>query len=147
MKIVIANDHAAIRLKHDIVEYLKDKAIVTDLGAQAREGLDYPDYARRVTDGITSGQYDMGILVCGTGAGMCMSANKVNGIRAVVCSDSFTARMARAHNDANIICMGERVVGDELAKVILDEFLNTPFEGGRHAGRVAKIMAFETAND
>lgn len=144
MKIIVGNDHAAVNLKHEIIEHLKSKNIaVTDAGAQAAGELDYPDYAFNVCKKVTSGEYDFGILLCGTGIGMCMSANKINGIRAVVCSDTFSSKLSRSHNNANVLCMGERVVGTGLAKMIVDAFLEEDFEGGRHALRVNKITELE----
>ena len=149
MKIAIGNDHAGILLKREIVGYLAGKEedmSVTDYGAQDKPGLDYPDYAWEICNKVLNSGYVRGILLCGTGAGMCMAANKVCGIRAVVCSDPYTAQLARAHNDANVLCIGARVVGGELAKLIVDAFIEAPFEGGRHALRVAKIMNIETKN-
>ena len=145
MKVIIGNDHAAIGLKQDIMIHLEamDDYCVADIGAQDKSGSDYPDYAREVCKMVLNDGYDKGILLCGTGAGMCMAANKVKGIRAVVCSDPYTAQLARAHNDANILCLGARVVGSELAKSIVDTFLVEPFAGGRHTARVAKIMDIE----
>ena len=145
MKIAIGNDHAAIELKTHILEHLKTKPniSVTDLGAQDTNGADYPEYAYIVAKGITNGEYDFGLLLCGTGAGMCIGANKVSGIRAVVCSDTYTAHLSREHNDANVLCMGARVVGSELAKSILDEFLEAEFKGGRHQQRVDMLMDIE----
>jgi len=145
MKIVIGNDHAAIELKSHLLEHLGTKTdiVVTDIGANDRSGADYPEYAYLVAKGVTAGEYDYGLLLCGTGAGMCIAANKVNGIRAVVCSDTYTAHLSREHNDANILCMGARVVGSELAKSILDAFLDAEFKGGRHRQRVEKVMEIE----
>ena len=147
MKIAIGNDHAAIGLKKDILAHLQSKAgiEVTDLGVQENESADYPKQAEIVASKVVSGEYDKGILLCGTGAGICMSANKVRGIRAVVCSEAYTAKLSRQHNDANVLCMGARVVGSELAKSIADAFLETEFEGGRHQLRVDMIMAIEGA--
>ena len=143
-RIAIGNDHAAISLKHDIIEYLENRGAIADLGAQDRQGLDYPDYALSVCKSVIDGESELGILLCGTGAGMCIAANKIRGIRAVVCSDPCTARFARVHNDANILCIGARIVGTELAKTIVDAFLSASFEGGRHEERVAKIMKIES---
>ena len=149
MKIAIANDHGAIDLKKELMVYLLNKDVneetitITDLGVNAPPA-DYPDYAEKVAKTIIEGDHDLGILLCGTGAGMCMSANKIKGIRAVVCSEPYTARLSREHNDANILCMGARVVGSELAKMIVDAWLSAEFEtGGRHKARVDKIMALE----
>ena len=148
MKIAIANDHGAFNLVKAVMAYLDQKgyayeyfgAYEEDLG---RKDIDYPDYAKAVTDAIRAGSCDKGILLCGTGVGMSMSANKAKGIRACVCSDTFSAHATRAHNDANVLCMGERVVGIGLALDIVEAFLTTEFEGGRHARRVAKIAALE----
>jgi len=145
MKVAIGNDHAAIQLKGDIWEYLegKDDVSVTDCGVRDNQDTDYSDHAWEVSNKVLSGEFDKGILLCGTGVGMCIAANKVRGIRAVVCSDPYTARLARAHNDVNVLCIGARVVGSELAKLIVDAFLDTPFEGGRHSARVRKVMELE----
>ncbi len=105
--------------------------------------MDYPDFAARLARGIRDREYEMGILVCGTGIGMAMAANKVRGVRAALCHDSFTARMSRAHNDANVLCLGARVVGPGQAEEAVRAFLETPFEGGRHADRVEKISRIE----
>ena len=146
-KIVIGNDHAAIELKKAILQYLQDKdgVCVEDCGANDSTKADYPDYAWDVCSKVLSGEFDRALLLCGTGAGMCMAANKVQGIRAVVCSDPYTAKLSREHNDANILCIGARVVGSELAKTIVDAFITAEFEGGRHQLRVDKIMAIEKA--
>jgi ribose 5-phosphate isomerase B len=143
MRIAISNDHAANELKESLVAHLTAKNIaVTDLFPML-EKSDYPAYALAVADAVADGDYDFGILLCGTGAGMCMTANKVRGIRAVVCSEPYTARLSREHNNAQILCMGARVVGTELAKAIADAFLDANFEGGRHQPRVEMIMRTE----
>ena len=145
MNVVIGNDHAAIQLKHEVIEYLKNQGItVKDKGAQEKTSKEYPDYAQEVCNNILSGEYQLAILLCGTGAGMCITANKIRGIRSVVCSEPYTAQLSRAHNNANVLCLGARVVGTELAKLIVKAFLETPFEGGRHADRVAKISDIES---
>ncbi|MDR0272308.1 MAG: ribose 5-phosphate isomerase B [Clostridiales bacterium] len=144
MRIVISNDHAATFLKDEMLTYLKEKNLnVTDLGSKGEKSADYPEYALAAAKGIVAGEYDFGILFCGTGAGMCMAANKVKGIRAVMCSEPYTARLAREHNNAQILCIGARVVGSELAKMIIDTFLSSEFEGGRHATRVNQFMTYE----
>ena len=145
MKIIIGNDHTAVLLKQEILNHLAEnhKISAADCGAQDGQGPDYPSCARELTGKIQSGEYALGILLCGTGAGMCIAANKMPGIRAVVCSEPYTAQMSRRHNNANILCIGTRVVGPELAKLIVDAFLAAKFEGGRHAERVAKIAAME----
>jgi len=145
MRIIIGNDHTAVELKQEVLRHLAEKHGIAgaDHGAQDRHGPEYPDYARDIADRLTSGEFDLGILLCGTGAGMCIAANKKRGIRAVVCSEPYTAQLSREHNDANVLCIGARVVGVELAKLIVDAFLAAEFEGGRHARRVAKITGME----
>lgn len=140
MKVVIGADHAGRRLKAAVIERLAARGVATDdLGTHDDASVDYPDYARRVADEVAAGRADRGILVCGTGQGMAMTANRVPGVRAAAVGDVFSAKATRAHNDANVLCLGERVVGVGLALEVLDAFLDTPFEGGRHARRVAKI--------
>ena len=114
-----------------------------DLGPSTGESVDYPDYAVKVTSAITGGKAALGVLICGTGLGMSLAANKVHGIRAVLCHTEFEARMGRNHNDANVLCLGARVIGGSLAIELLKAFLSSSFEGGRHATRVAKLMALE----
>ena len=144
MKIGIGCDHSAVDMKEEIIAYLKDKGYeMTDYGTYTKESTDYPIYAEKVAKAVTSGAEELGILICGTGMGMCLAANKVKGIRACVCSEPYTARMARLHNNANILCFGARVIGIELAKMITDTFLAAAFEGGRHQRRVDMIMALE----
>ncbi|MCL2388124.1 MAG: ribose 5-phosphate isomerase B [Defluviitaleaceae bacterium] len=145
MRIAIANDHTAKDLKDAVVAHLKEKNItdVKDFSPQREEGIEYPDYALSVSKAIAAGEHDLGLLLCGTGAGMSIAANKVKGIRAVACSEPYTARLTRQHNNTQILCIGARVVGIELAKMIVDEFLSAEFEGGRHQVRVEKIMSFE----
>lgn len=142
--IAIGNDHAAPRLKMQILEFLDEKGIeYKDFGCAEGEKCDYPVKAKEVCDAIISGECDKGILICGTGVGMAISANKIKGIRAAACSDYFSAKYTRAHNDANVLCFGERVVGAGLACELVDVFLNTEFEGGRHQRRVDLIKALE----
>lgn len=145
MRIAITNDHAATELKEVLFAHIQEKfsASVTDLGSKGEKGTDYPEYALTAAKEVKSGTQDLAILLCGTGAGMCIAANKVRGIRAVVCSEPYTARLSREHNDAQILCIGARVVGTELAKEIVDAFLSAKFEGGRHAKRVDMFMTFE----
>ena len=144
MKIAIASDHGGFDLKDIIVEYLKEKGYeVTDYGISENKRVDYPDYAALVADGISKGKEELGILICGTGLGMSIAANKISGIRAACVSDSFSAKMAREHNNANILCFGGRVVGDEVAKTLVDAFLEAEFAEVRHSTRVDKIMSFE----
>ena len=144
MKIVIGSDHGGIHLKEVLKQHLADRGIeVHDAGTYTEESCDYPDIAVKVCREITEGKAGRGVLVCGTGIGMSMAANKVKGIRAALCGDVFSATMSREHNDANVICLGERVLGPGLAVSILDAWLDTEFAGGRHARRVNKIMDIE----
>ena len=141
-KIVIASDHGGVRLKGELVALLRERKDVTleDLGTQGSEAVDYPDYAHRVAKGILDGTFDRGILVCGTGVGMAISANRHKGIRAVNCSDTYTAKLSRDHNDSNVLCIGERVVGPGLAWDIVQAWLDaSASEGERHVRRRAKI--------
>lgn len=136
----IAADHAGFRLKAQLKAHLESRGIeVRDFGVDGTESVDYPDYAHPVAAAVASGEVAFGLLCCGTGVGMSMAANKYPSVRAVVCSDVFSAAMARAHNDANVLCLGERVVGIGLAVQILDRFVDGEFEGGRHQRRVGKI--------
>ena len=139
-KIVIAADHGGADLKNELTAELTTLGYdVEDLGADGTESVDYPDYAKKLAQQVASGAFERGVLCCGTGIGMSITANKVKGIRAAVVSDPFSARMSRAHNDANVLCLGGRVIGNGLAKEILHTWLDTPFEEGRHARRVNKI--------
>jgi len=144
MNIVTGSDHAGFDLKRDLVSYLEEQGhTVVDAGTAIKERCDYPDYAAAVAGAVSSGEADWGLLVCGTGIGMAMSANKVSGIRAAVVSDAFSARATRLHNDANVLCLGERVVGAGLAREILSAWLSAEYEGGRHQARIDKMMALE----
>ena len=141
--IAIGCDHAAIDLKQTIMAHLDEQGIeYINLGTDG-DPCDYPDMAKAVAEKITSGKCEKGILLCGTGIGMSMAANKIKGIRAAVCSDEFSAKYTRLHNDANILCMGARVIGAGLAIELTDIFLSTGVEGGRHQRRVDKITALE----
>jgi ribose 5-phosphate isomerase B len=143
-KVIAGSDHAGLALRGEAVRVAKAAGFeVDDLGPFSGESVDYPDYAQRVADAVAAGRARLGILVCGTGIGMSIAANKVRGIRAAVCTTELEARMARAHNDANVLCVGERVVGLGLGAAIVAAFLREPFEGGRHARRVEKIAALE----
>ena len=143
-KIAIACDHGGYELKLTVVEYLKNKGYeVVDFGCDSTASVDYPDYAVPASKAVAAGECELGILICGTGIGMSLCANKVHGIRAACCSDTFSARMTRMHNNANVLCMGARVVGAGLALDLVDLFLNTEFEGARHIKRVEKVMAIE----
>lgn len=144
VSIAIGSDHAGCCLKKRIKEYFQDKGVdFTDFGVQTHESVDYPDIALVVAESVARGENRYGILVCGTGIGMVMAANKVPGIRAALCHDTFTARAAREHNDANVLTLGERVTGAGLACEIIETWLRASFQGGRHEKRIAKIRAIE----
>lgn len=138
--IAIASDHAGVELKSTLAELLDDIGFaVLDLGTTGTESVDYPDFADRMAEALDRGPATRGVLICGTGVGIAMAANRHRGLRAALCHDAVTARMGRAHNDANVLVLGARIVGAEVAKDCLRVFLDTPFEGGRHARRVAKM--------
>jgi ribose 5-phosphate isomerase B len=144
MKIALATDHAGYDFKEALQVFLKEQGYdVQDLGAYDKEPSDYPDYAERVGKYVAQGSVQFGILVCGAGIGMSIAANKVHGIRAALCHDLYTARMGRAHNNANVLVLPSRIIALTIGKEITQIFLNTPFEGGRHAARVDKIMKLE----
>lgn len=144
MKIGIGNDHAAVDMKNEIAEYLQQKGYeVVNYGTDSNESCNYPDYGRKVGKAVASGEVDLGILICGTGVGISLAANKVKGVRAVVCSEPYSAKLSRQHNNTNILAFGARVVGIEMAKMIVDEWLGAEFMGGRHQTRVDMIMAIE----
>ncbi len=144
MHFVIGSDHAGWHLKQAVIAHLQNQGhSVADLGPAEASRCDYPDYGAAVARAVAGGEAGLGILCCGTGQGMAMSANKVRGIRAAVCADTFSAHATRQHNDANVLCLGERVVGSGLACDIVDAFIGADFEGGRHAARVAKINALD----
>lgn len=143
-KIAVGADHGGYELKNLIVEHLRQSGYaVQDFGTHGPESVDYPDYAYQVARAVAAGEYDLGILICGTGIGMSIAANKIVGVRAAACSDTYSARMSRLHNNANILCLGGRVLGPGLALDIVDVWLSTEFEGGRHARRVEKIRQME----
>lgn len=140
----IGCDHAAYNLKQKLIPYLQEKGWeIIDVGTDSPESCDYPVFANRVCENIQNGVCDLGILICGTGIGMSMAANKHRGIRAAVCSDTFSARATRLHNNANVLCFGERVVGYGLACELLDAFLDTAFEGGKHQKRIDLLTEIE----
>lgn len=142
--LALACDHAGLPLKEELKKHLDALGEpYVDLGTNDRASVDYPEYAHKLCLEISSGRCARGVLVCGTGIGMCMAANKHKGIRAAVVSDTFSARMTRMHNDANVLCLGARVVGAGLAADILDLFLNTAYEGGRHQRRVDLLNALD----
>ena len=144
--IALASDHAGVTHKAVLRSYLEGLGRkMLDLGPENTDSVNYPDYALKLTETLRAGQAGCGLLICGTGIGISIAANKRPGIRAALCHDLFTARASRAHNDANVLCLGARVLSPDAMIAILDVWLNTPFEGGRHAGRVAKIQSLESA--
>lgn len=144
MKIGIGNDHSAVDMKNEIVEFLKEKGYeVVNYGTDSYESCHYPIYGEKTARAVAANEVDLGILICGTGVGISLAANKVKGIRAVVCSEPYSARLSRQHNNTNILAFGARVIGAELAKMIVEEWLNAEFQGGRHQDRVNMIMAIE----
>ena len=144
MKIAAGADHAGYRLKEHLVGMVETLGHqVTNLGTQSEESVDYPDFAAKVASAVADGRADLGLLVCGTGIGVAIAANKVDGIRAATCNDLFTSQMSRAHNDANVLTLGARVVGEGLAEDIVRTFLETEYQAGRHQRRVEKIRALE----
>ena len=144
MRIAIGNDHAAVELKNIIVEHLEQRGCeVVNYGTDSTESFDYPIAGYKVARAVADGQADRGILICGTGVGISLAANKVDGIRACVCSEPYSAELSKRHNNSNVICFGARVVGPEVAKQIVDAWLNAEFEGGRHERRVNQIMEIE----
>lgn len=137
MKIAIGNDHVALELKNEIAAYLREKGYeVEDLGTYSGERCDYPVYGEKVGRAVASGEADLGIAICGTGVGISLAANRVAGVRAVVCSEPYSAKLSREHNNTNVLAFGARVVGSELAKMIVDAWLGARFEGGRHQKRM-----------
>ena len=142
--IAIGSDHGGFELKTHIIKYLTEQGMeLFDFGTYTEDSCDYPDIAEKVAKAVANGEYEKGILICGTGIGISIAANKVDGIRAALCGDVYSAKMTRKHNDANILCMGGRVTGRELAFMICDTFLSEEFEGGRHQNRIEKIHALE----
>ena len=144
MKIAIGNDHVAVEMKNHITKYLEAKGYtVVNYGTDNTDRADYPIYGKRVAEAIVNGECDLGVLICGTGIGISLAANKIKGIRAAVCSEPYSAALTRRHNNANIIAFGARVVGPAMAESIVDAFFDAEFEGGRHANRVDMITAIE----
>ena len=144
MKIAIGNDHGGVELKQHLVEYLTGQGYeVVNFGTDSTASNHYPIYAQKVANAVVSGEFDRGILICGTGLGISISANKIKGVRCAVCSEPVSARLSREHNDANIVAMGARTIGPVMAEGIVDVFLNTEFQGGRHQRRVDKIMMLD----
>jgi ribose 5-phosphate isomerase B len=144
MRIAIGSDHRGYDVKRRILSLLQRLSHeVIDMGTQGSESVDYPDFAFQVAQAVSRGQVDRGILICGTGIGMCIAANKVKGVRAAPCHDSITAEMSRRHNDSNVLCLSADLLGDELIDRMVRIWLETEFEAGRHARRVEKITRFE----
>ena len=144
MKIAMGNDHTAVELKNIIKAFVEEKGYeVLDLGTNSSESCDYPVYGEKVGRAVASGQADPGITICGTGVGISLAAGKVKGIRACVCSEPYTARLSKMHNNSNVLAFGARVVGSEMAKMITEEWLNARYEGGRHQRRVDMLMEIE----
>ncbi|ABC76066.1 ribose 5-phosphate isomerase B [Syntrophus aciditrophicus] len=143
-KIIIGADHAGFQLKETVKSFLEEKGwVVSDIGTDSEEAVDYPDFGEKVAGAVSAGVFSRGILVCGSGVGMAIVANKFDGIRAAVCLDTETARLSRLHNDTNILILAGRRTLPETARQIVDVWLETPFEGGRHRGRLDKIRALE----
>ena len=144
MKIGIGNDHSAVDMKNEVVDFLVEQGYeVINYGTDSYESCNYPVYGEKVANAVAQGEADLGILICGTGVGISLAANKVKGIRAVVCSEPYSAKLSREHNNTNILAFGARVIGIELAKMIITEWLNAEFQGGRHKTRVDMIMDIE----
>ena len=144
--IAIGSDHGGFALKQEIMKHLEERKLeYIDFGTYSSDSCDYPQYGAAVGRAVASGSCERGILICGTGIGISISANKIHGVRAALCGDCFSAEMTRRHNDANIVALGARVVGPGLALKIVDTFLDTPFEGGRHARRIEQMMALEAS--
>lgn len=147
MKIAMGNDHSAVDLKKEMKEFVESKGHeVIDLGTNSTDSCDYPVYGEKVGRAVASGEADLGIVICGTGVGISLAANKVKGIRACVCSEPYTAKLSRMHNNSNVLAFGARVVGSELAKMITEEWLAAEYEGGRHQRRVDMLSEIENAD-
>ena len=144
MKIGIGNDHAAVDMKNEIKAYLEEKGHeVVNFGTDTSESCNYPEYGEKVGVAVAGGDVDLGVLICGTGVGISIAANKVEGVRAVVCSEPYSAKLSREHNNSNILAFGARVIGIEMAKMIVDAWLDAEFMGGKHGKRVDMIMDIE----
>ena len=144
MKLAIGNDHSAVEMKKEIKKYLEDKGIeVIDVGTNSTESFNYPISGYKVGKMVANGEVDGGVLICGTGVGISLAANKVKGVRACVCSEPYTAKLSKMHNNSNVLAFGARVVGSEMAKMITEEWLDAKYEGGRHQRRVDMLMEIE----
>lgn len=147
MKVALASDHGGINIRKEIAKLLEELNIeFVDFGCDCTTSVDYPDYGIPAAEKVANGEFDRAILICGTGIGMCIAANKVKGIRAALVHDTFSAKATREHNDSNVLTMGERVIGPGLAREIAEVWLTTEFQGGRHANRVGKISAYENTH-
>ncbi|MFW6022019.1 MAG: ribose 5-phosphate isomerase B [Halanaerobiaceae bacterium] len=148
MKIAIGSDHAGYDLKKEIIDYLEEAGYkYKDMGTDNSQSVDYPDYGYKVANAVSGGEYDKGILICGTGIGMSIAANKVDGIRAALCHDVFSARLTRKHNNSNVLAMGARVIGNGLALEIAKTWIGEDFDGGRHQRRIDKITDIERGDN
>lgn len=146
-KVYIGNDHAAVAMKNELVEYIKGLGYeVVNVGTDTEERVDYPVYAVKVAKAVAQDKDALGVLICGTGIGMSLAANKIHGIRAAAVSEVYSAKLTRMHNDSNIVCIGARVIGPETAKMIVEAFLTTEYEGGRHQKRIDMISELEKQN-
>jgi ribose 5-phosphate isomerase B len=139
VKVAIGCDHTGVAMKRALLESVLSDHLILDVGTDSEKPVDYPDFAKKVAAAVTSGEAEKGILICGTGIGMAMAAGKVPGIRAASCSEPYSAELSRRHNDANILCLGARVIGTGMAKKVTETWLTCPFDGGRHTPRVEKI--------
>ena len=144
MRLAIGNDHSALAIKAEVVEHLRDRGVeLVDVGTNSEESFDYAISGYRVGRLVADGEVDGGVLICGTGVGISLAANKVDGVRACVCSEPYSAELSKRHNNSNVICFGARVIGPEMAKCIVDAWMDAEFEGGRHARRVGQIMEIQ----
>ncbi|TLG73947.1 ribose 5-phosphate isomerase B [Culicoidibacter larvae] len=144
MKIALGADHAGVELKAEVMQLLDSMNIeYSDFGTDGSESVDYPDYAKPVAKSVAAGEYDLGILICGTGIGMSIAANKVHGVRCALVHDVFTAKVTREHNNSNVLAMGARVIGIDLAKMIVETWVSSEYEGGRHERRLQKLAEIE----
>ncbi|MDX8047724.1 ribose 5-phosphate isomerase B [Gracilibacillus sp. S3-1-1] len=145
MKVILASDHGGIHLSKEIASLLEELNVeYEDIGCNCADSVDYPDYGIPAAERVASGEFDRGILICGTGIGMSIAANKVKGVRAALVHDTFSAKATREHNDSNMLAMGERVIGPGLAREIAQIWLGTEFQGGRHANRIGKVADYES---
>ena len=148
MKVILSADHAGVTIRNEVKNLLEEMDIdYVDTGCKGSDSVDYPDYALPAAQRVANGEFDRGILICGTGIGMSIAANKVKGVRCALTHDVYSAKLTRQHNDTNVIALGERVIGPGLAREIVKTWLETDFEGGRHANRIGKIATYEQEQD